>query len=101
MDEMLRQLSSRFDYVVIDGPPLLVADSKILAIKADGCVLVINALKTRKGAALRAIRELREIHADIFGCALVGVRSMKGGYFDEMFRSYRDYQKVQIAGTTT
>lgn len=98
MTELLQQLSARFDYVVIDGPPMLVADAKVLALKADGTIIVFNALKTNRGAAQRTVRELKEINANILGCTLVAVRSLKGGYFEEMFRSYRDYQKTQLAG---
>jgi non-specific protein-tyrosine kinase len=98
MTELLQQLSARFDYVVIDGPPMLVADAKVLALKADGTIVVFNAVKTNRGAAQRTVRELKEINANILGCTLVAVRSLKGGYFEEMFRSYRDYQKTQLAG---
>jgi capsular exopolysaccharide synthesis family protein len=98
MDELLKQFSVSYDYVIIDGPPMIVADSKVLAIKTDACLLVFNAATTRKGAAQRVIRELNEIGTNVVGCTLVGVKSMKGGYFDEMFRRYKDYQKVKIAG---
>lgn len=97
MDNLLRQLSTSYDHVIIDGPPLLVSDAKILAIKSDACLLVFNATKTKKGAAMRSVRELREINANVVGCSLVGVKSLKGGYFNEMFKSYRDYSKAQLA----
>lgn len=100
MDELLRQLSASHDYVIIDSPPMLVTDAKILAMKADGCVIVFNATKTRKGAALRATRELRSLNANLLGCTLVAVRSLKGGYFDEMFKSYQDYSKPQLVASS-
>ncbi len=99
MDELLKQLSVSYDYVVVDGPPLLVSDAKILAIKADACLLIFNATKTRKGAAMRSVRELRDINANVIGCALVSVKSLKGGYFNEMFKSYRDYSKGQLVAS--
>lgn len=101
MDELTKQFSVSYDYVIIDGPPMIVADAKVLAIKADACLVVFNAANTRKGAAQRVIRELNEINANLVGCTLVGVKSMKGGYFDEMFRRYKDYQKVKIAGAVS
>lgn len=100
MDQLLHQLSTSYDYVIIDSPPMLVTDAKIIAMKADACVLVFNATKTRKGAAQRAVRELRSLNANLLGCALVAVRSLKGGYFDEMFKSYQDYSKPQLAAST-
>ena len=87
-----------YDYVIVDGPPvLLVSVSKMLAKLADGTVLVFNAGSTRSGAAQRTIRELKEVNATIVGCVLFAVQAMKGGYFREQFKSYRKYQKLQLA----
>jgi Mrp family chromosome partitioning ATPase len=84
--------------VIIDGPPiLLVSDAKLLARLVDGTVLVFNAAATSRGAAQRTIRELREVNATIVGCVLFAVTAMKGGYFREQFKSYRKYQKLQLA----
>jgi Mrp family chromosome partitioning ATPase len=81
---------------VIDGPPLLVSEAKALAVKADGTIIVFNTASTRRGMAKRALRELREVNANIVGTVLLGVKSMKGGYFDEVYRSYQQYQQVQV-----
>ena len=87
-----------YDYVIVDGPPmLLVSDSKILARVVDGTILVFNAGATRRGAAQRTIRELREIDANLLGCVLFAVRAMKGGYFKEQYKVYRRYHKLQLA----
>jgi len=90
---MSRQL---YDYIVIDGPPLLVSEAKALAVEADGTIIVFNTASTRRGMAKRALRELREVDANIVGTVLLGVKSMKGGYFDEVYRSYQQYQQVQV-----
>jgi Mrp family chromosome partitioning ATPase len=96
MQALLEHCKSNFDYVIIDGPAMLVSDSKTLASLADGTIVVFNASSTRRGAAIRILRELRETHADIVGTVLMGVRSRKGGYFREYYRSYQQYQRVQI-----
>lgn len=101
MKDFVKQQRDNYDYVIIDGPPvLLVSDSKMLAKFCDGTVLVFNAGATRRGAAVRTIRELREINASIVGCVLFAVRAMKGGYFQEQYRSYQRYQKLQLAQST-
>jgi hypothetical protein len=69
----------------------------ILAKLADGTVLIFNAAATRRGAAQRTITELKEVGAAIAGCVLLGVQVLKGGYFQEQFRSYEEYQKLQLA----
>jgi hypothetical protein len=76
---------------------LLVSAAKILAKLADGTVPVFNAAATRRGAAQRTIRELKEVDAVVVGCVLFGVKVLKGGYFQEQFRSYQEYQKLQLA----
>lgn len=92
MTELIKYVKEHYDHVIIDGPPMLVSDAKAIAAQADGTVLVFNAAITRRGTAKRVVRELREINANILGAVLVGVKVLKGGYFREMFESYRDYQ---------
>ena len=98
MKQLVEQQRQNYDYIIVDGPPvLLVSAAKILAKLADGTVLVFNAAATRRGAAQRTISELKEVDAAVVGCVLLGVRAMKGGYFQEQFRSYQEYQKLQLA----
>jgi len=98
MEHLVKQERESYDYVIVDGPPvLLVSASKMLARVVDGTVLVFNAGATRRGAAQRTIRELKEVNATIVGCVLFAVQAMKGGYFREQFKSYRKYQKLQLA----
>ena len=97
MKRLLEELRSRYDYVLLDGPALLVSDAKALAACVDGTILVFNAATTRRGAAERALRELRSINARVVGTVLLGVKTFKGGYFEEMFRAYQKYQQVRTA----
>ena len=98
MKQLVKHQRESYDYVIIDGPPvLLVSATKILAKLVDGTALVFNASATRRGAALRTIRELRDVNAEIIGCVVFAVKAMKGGYFTEQFRSYQEYQKLQLA----
>jgi len=102
MAELLKDQSRKYDHVIIDGPPvLLVSDAKVLAGLVDATVLVFNATMTSRGAAQRAIRELREVNARIIGGVLFAAKAIRGGYFQEQFRSYRRYQKkAQVAAGT-
>ncbi|MHC4531908.1 MAG: polysaccharide biosynthesis tyrosine autokinase [Planctomycetota bacterium] len=98
MKQLLKHQRENYDYVIVDGPPvLLVSDVKALATFVDGNIVVFNAEATRRGAARRIIRELREVNAKITGCVLFSVKVMKGGYFEEQFKSYREYQETQLA----
>jgi capsular exopolysaccharide synthesis family protein len=100
MVDLLREQRRNYDYIIIDGPPvLLVSDSKVLARLVDAAVLVFNADSTSRGAAQRAVRELKEVDANVIGSVLFGARSIKGGYFQEQFKSYRKYHEgMQLDG---
>ncbi|MEJ2705565.1 MAG: polysaccharide biosynthesis tyrosine autokinase [Sedimentisphaerales bacterium] len=94
MAELLQEQRKKYDHIIIDGPPvLLVSDAKVLAGLADATVLVFNANQTTRGAAQRAIRELKEVNANVIGGVLFAARAIRGGYFHEQFKSYRRYQK--------
>lgn len=97
MEQLIKHQRQVYDYIIIDGPPvLLVSDIKNLANYVDSTVLVFNAAATRRGVALRTIREFREVGANITGCVLMAVKAMKGGYFSKQFKSYNEYQKAQL-----
>jgi len=101
MFELLDLVKQRYDRVIIDGPPMLVSDAKAIASLADGTVVVFNTAITKRGTAQRIVRELKEINPNVLGAILIGVRLLKGGYFGELFESYREYQNShaeQMAG---
>jgi capsular exopolysaccharide synthesis family protein len=102
MKELLVKQHKNYDYIIIDGPPvLLVSDAKVLAGLVDATLLVFNAAATSRGAAQRTIRELKDVNAKIVGCVLFAARAIKGGYFNEQFKSYRKYQKkVRLTSST-
>ena len=98
MEELIELQREHYDYIIIDGPPvLLVSDAKILANLADGVMLVFNAGSTHRGAAQRTVRELQAVHTNILGCVLCAVKSLKGGYFREQFKIYKRYHQMQLS----
>jgi succinoglycan biosynthesis transport protein ExoP len=97
MATALAEFERRYDHVVIDGPPvLIVSEAKVLALRARSTVVVFNAAATTRGAAARTIRELGDIRANVVGCVLVQARSLKGGYFKELYKSYEEYQSGNL-----
>ncbi|WP_374468804.1 GumC family protein [Phenylobacterium sp.] len=85
-DEVLRELSSQFDYVILDAPPILgVADARILAAKADRVLYLVQWNKTPLRAAQSAVDILQECGANVAGALLTKV-NVKGqaryGYGD-------------------
>jgi len=96
MHQLLERCKQVYDYVILDGPALLVTDAKVLATNADGTLVVFSAAETHRGTAQRILRELQNVHANTLGTVLMGVKTRKGGYFREFYRSYQDYQRVQL-----
>jgi succinoglycan biosynthesis transport protein ExoP len=101
-DAMLRRLAERFDYVLLDTPPVLgVADARIIAGKVDRVLYVVHWNKTPLRAAQAAVQILRESGADIAGALLTRVNvkaQSRYGYADDSdyFQYYRNYY-VQAA----
>jgi capsular exopolysaccharide synthesis family protein len=96
MSELIFKTKGGYDYVIVDGPPMLVSETKILATNVDGVIFVLNSELTHRGAAQRVIRDLKNINVNILGGVLLGVRALKGGYFHEIFNSYQQYQNMQV-----
>lgn len=71
MSELLSQLRDRFDMIVIDTPPLLpVTDAAVVAVQADGVVLVTRYGKTKWTEVGRALASLTTVDASVLGCVL-------------------------------
>lgn len=97
MTNLLIDLKSRFEFVLLDTAPVLpVADTRALAPKADVVVFLTQWRRTPRRAVQAAFELLRSVGADIAGVALtqVDVREQaKYGYGDAgyYYRSYRKY----------
>jgi len=101
MREFVKAARTRFDFVVLDGPPVLpVADAVILGTLVDGLVLCAGAGQlTREGA--RACRErLSYGNLKIFGTVLNRHREEPAGY-RKSGRYYTAYQETPSASSET
>ena len=59
MRHMLVEASMRFDWVIIDAPPIgLIADSSLLAPLSDGVLLVVRARRTHHASAQKAVESI-------------------------------------------
>jgi polysaccharide biosynthesis transport protein len=71
MRSTLDALSSGYDMVILDTPPVLVAsDAAILSKSVDGVVFVVCAGRTDRDAARQAVEHLTSVGARILGAAL-------------------------------
>ncbi len=71
MTETLQTLQDRFDYVVIDAPPLLpVTDAAVLSTVADGVVVVVGAGTTTREQLRKSLQALEQVKARVLGLVL-------------------------------
>jgi succinoglycan biosynthesis transport protein ExoP len=71
MRETLAKLREQFEYIVVDGAPLAAwTDSRVLASRVDGVVLVVDGRKTPWTAASEACDGLRASRGAILGVIL-------------------------------
>ena len=73
--------AKRFDYVIIDSPPLLgLADALILGDVAQATLLVVAANSTRQGAVEAALKRLRHSRANVLGAVMTKFDMSKASY---------------------
>jgi Mrp family chromosome partitioning ATPase len=82
MMKLLEQLEKEFDLVIIDGPPLFVEDTQILASKVGGVLLVVRLGATITVSARAMLDQLELIGANVLGVALNRVPRAEMYYFN-------------------
>jgi len=86
---VLQELRAQFDRVIVDSPPIgLVTDGVILSTRVDATVLVVRALATRRDAAKRAMRSLRDVGATCAGFVLNAAQSTENYYYAGYYDGY-------------
>ena len=96
MAKLLDKVRERYDYVVLDAPPVLpVTDAQILAPKVDINLVVLEPCRVPEKAALQMVEALRSVDAKIAG-VIMNDKSGRGfkyygnyGYYGN--KDYRGY----------
>jgi polysaccharide biosynthesis transport protein len=99
MASLMADLRARYDYVILDSPPLLgMSDSRFAARLADAVVFVVRWSKTREGVALKALDILRDSGAPIAGAVLtqVDVRRHRKYSPEEVLHYYGRYNGYYV-----
>ncbi|NOT59536.1 MAG: polysaccharide biosynthesis tyrosine autokinase, partial [Acidobacteria bacterium] len=101
MRELLQRLSTQFDHILIDAPPLLnVTDPVVLSTLTDGVILVVQSGRSKRHFVRRAHRELAQVGAKVFGVVLNNVDVNGAGYSDIEYARYRyEYGSEKKNGT--
>ena len=96
--ENLSRLRNSFDYIIVDGTPLLpVSDSVVLARMVDATVLTVKSDSTSHELAGEALKRLRSVRIDAIGVAMqqVDVKKMRnyGRRYATEYTGYYGYRK--------
>jgi capsular exopolysaccharide synthesis family protein len=86
---LLGHLKSRYDWVVIDSPPVAnLADSVVLSSLCDMMILVIKHNENDRDLIRRCLKRLRDIDAVVAGAVLNAV-DVQGSYYNKYY--YANY----------
>ncbi len=88
--EMLDAAKAKYDFVVVDTPPVLpVTDAASIAPKVDGVVLVFRITKQSKPHAMQALHGLEMVGANMLGIVVNGVGGSSGYSYGNGEYGYR------------
>ena len=81
MGALLESLSKKFDYIIIDTPPIVpVTDTIVLANRLDAIIIVARSAKVTRALAREASAKLEPYKKKVLGVVLNGV-VRKGSYY--------------------
>lgn len=93
MQKLLDYLRTKYDYVIIDTPPVdLVVDAVALSTRCDGVLFVVRAGQSERGAVIHAMEQLAYSKANVIGFVFNGVTAeTTSGYGKYRYQKYRRY----------
>jgi succinoglycan biosynthesis transport protein ExoP len=75
LDDLLNHLKERFQYIVIDSPPVLAAtDAGVLAGRADGTLVTVRLERSLKNQTREAVRVLQDMGGNVLGTFVAELR---------------------------
>lgn len=78
-EQLLHVLREKFDYVIIDTPPVLfVTDATVVAQRVDGVLLTTRLSRHARDSVRKALDQLRDIGATVTGIVINGVEESDG-----------------------
>jgi capsular exopolysaccharide synthesis family protein len=90
MGTLLSNSSADFDYIIIDGPPVLgLADALVISGLCDATIVAVEAGKTRKVTLMKSLKRLERAHSTVVGVLFTRVdRSIDLDYHEDYHYPY-------------
>ena len=89
MQKLLDTMSKRYDYILVDLPPVgVVADACVIANSLDGVLFLVRQNSTERDAVANSVKQLELSGAKLLGFVLNGAQSDGKSYNDQYRYSY-------------
>lgn len=93
--ELLEQMKQRYDYIIIDTPPLApVIDAAVISAHCDGAIMVVSPGKAKIKETLAAKEQLLKSGCKILGAVVNNTIHKHGDIISKKYYSYYGDQKV-------
>ena len=92
LEAILAELETRYQVVVIDGPPVLgLADAPSLSANAEATLFVVEADRSGRGSTKTALKRLRAAQANLIGVVLTKFDATRAGIGRDYGYAYYHY----------
>lgn len=92
MERFLNAVSEKFDYIIIDLPPVnIVSDALAISHLLDGMLLIVREDYTSRKDLDSCVTQLKLSNVNVLGCVMNVIKSEKRGY--GKYRKYGKYYK--------
>ena len=93
LKQLIRKLTKQYDIVILDSPPILVAnDSIVMAGYVDTSVLILESERTTKRALSQVMERLKQADIQLVGTIINKLRIGRSGY-NYYYYYHADYYK--------
>jgi capsular exopolysaccharide synthesis family protein len=101
MIRLISVLSSHFDHVIVDSPPIAAfTDGVLIAAMVEGVLLVIHSGQSSRKVIMRARKLLQGVGARIIGVVLnkTNASSHSDSYYNTYYRGYQYEDGPEVEG---
>ena len=96
MAQMLTQLRARYDYIILDLPPIgEVSDALTVAKETDGVLLVVRQEYCSRNLLSKAVRQFEFVESRILGIVYNCASEGGSGYDRKYYKKYGEYAKAE------
>ena len=100
MNEFIQSVRQRYEFIIIDSPPLLnVSDAYLISKVAEQTILVARSGVSTYGSMARAYNTLTHINASVLGLIINAVDVKKETYYYSSYYGGYGYYKNDYTGT--